>query len=123
MKLLLDEHYSTEIARQLRDRFGHDVVAVKERPDLVGMTGDSLFDRCLAEDRAILTENVPDFILLHDRCLRSGRKHNGLIFTSPRRFPRSRAGVGVTVRALHEFLANVKDDRLLVNTVVWLEEI
>ncbi len=33
MRLLLDEHCSPEIARQLRT-LGHDVVAVAERPDL-----------------------------------------------------------------------------------------
>ncbi len=123
MRLLLDEHYSTEIARQLRDRFRHDVVAVKERPDLEGLTDDRLLERSIAENRALVTENVLDFMLLHHEYLRSGRNHNGLIFASARRFKRSRAGIGALVRALHSFLTQVKDERLVfLNTVVWLED-
>ena len=34
--MLLDEHYSPEIARRLR-AMGHDVVSVKERKDLIGL--------------------------------------------------------------------------------------
>jgi uncharacterized protein with PIN domain len=41
VKLLLDEHYSPAIARQLRI-LGHDVVAVAERADLVSLSDDGL---------------------------------------------------------------------------------
>ena len=36
MKLLLDELYAKQIAEELRKR-EHDVVSVKERPDLEGL--------------------------------------------------------------------------------------
>jgi Domain of unknown function (DUF5615) len=59
----LDEHYSPEIARQLRTR-GQDVMAVAERPDLVGLGDDELLARMAQEQRAIMTNNVKDFMPL-----------------------------------------------------------
>jgi hypothetical protein len=53
VKLLLDEHYSPAIARQLGTR-GHDVVAVAERADLVSLSDDDL-RRMAQERRAIMT--------------------------------------------------------------------
>ena len=42
VKLLLDEHFSPDIARQLRAK-GHDAIAVKEHPELPGE--EDLIDR------------------------------------------------------------------------------
>jgi hypothetical protein len=58
--LLLDEHYSEVIAEQLRHR-GHDVVAVTEYWDVVGLADVELFLLMAAERRAIVTENWSDF--------------------------------------------------------------
>ena len=60
MRLLLDGHCSPTIAEKLR-ALGHDVVSVKERPDLVGKDDHSLFLVIVTEQRAILTEHWPDF--------------------------------------------------------------
>ena len=60
MKLLLDEHYTQQLAEQLRDQ-GHDVVSVTERTDLQGLLDEALFPLLPAEQRAILTENWGDY--------------------------------------------------------------
>lgn len=105
MKLLLDEHFSPEIARQLRTR-GHDAVAARERPDLRGLTDRDLLAFAGGERRTIVTENVADFAELHRELVVRGKPHSGLNFTSPRRFPRTRRAIGKLVRALHELLTD-----------------
>ena len=45
MRLLLDEHYSREIAERLRER-GHDVIAVKEDAALEGLDDEPLLTPC-----------------------------------------------------------------------------
>jgi predicted nuclease of predicted toxin-antitoxin system len=81
VRLLLDEHYSPEIARQLRIR-GHDVVAVAERADLVGLGDDELLQRMAQERRAIMTNNVKDFLPLASRATVAADHHCGLLFTA-----------------------------------------
>jgi hypothetical protein len=74
VKLLLDEHYSPAIARQLRTR-GHDVMAVAERPDLVGLGDDELLARMAQEQRAIMTDDVKDFLPLAGRATVAAEHH------------------------------------------------
>ena len=105
MRLLLDEHFSPEIARQLRAR-GHDVVAAAELSDLSGLTDADLLAWAAIESRALVTENLGDFAELHRRSVLRGRPHAGLIFTSPRRFPRTRRAIGRLVKALGELPAS-----------------
>lgn len=99
MRLLLDEHFSPRIARELRAR-GHDVVAVAERPDLVGRSDARLLEVIAGEGRAILSEDVADFATLARARLRDGAHHAGLVFTSARRFPRDEDGIGSIVRSV-----------------------
>ena len=117
MRLLLDEHFSPEIARQLRAR-GHDVVAVRERVELHGLGDRQLLAAAQSEDRAIVTENVADFIELHRASLLTGETHAGIVFTSPKRFPRTRRAIGRLVRSLDGLLAGTS---ALDGEVVWLE--
>jgi predicted nuclease of predicted toxin-antitoxin system len=105
LRLLLDEHFSPAIARQLRSR-GRDVVAARERVELHGLDDRELLARATAERRAIVTENVADFAELHRQSVVRGDPHAGLIFTSPRRFPRSRRAIGRLVRALDRLVAD-----------------
>lgn len=103
MKLLLDEHYSPRIAAELRER-GHDVQSVKERDDLRGATDRQLWERAAAEGRAIVTENVADFMTLAREASAAGDSFAGLVFTSSRSLPRSRATIGVYVELLDELV-------------------
>jgi hypothetical protein len=120
LKLLLDEHFSRLIAVQLRAD-GHDAICASERPELVGMSDADLFQAAHAEDRALVTENVGDFVLLARRATAAGIDHAGLVFTSYRTFSRSRAGIGPLVAALAALLNAHPDDRALWDRIVWLD--
>ena len=106
MRLLLDEMYSAVVAEQLRVR-GHDVVSVHD-PDhrrLEGVPDEEVFAAALAEERALVTENVPDFRRLEDDALTRGEAHAVLVFTSNRQFPRGEpATIGRLVEALDALL-------------------
>ncbi len=115
MKLLLDEHFSPEIARQLRTR-GHDVVAARARVDLHGITDRDLLAFAGGERRTIVTENVADFAELHREWVLRGKPHSGLVFTSPRRFPRTRRAIGKLVQALDDLLTDGPHD---LNDQTW----
>lgn len=117
LRLLLDEHFSPEIARQLRSR-GHDVIAARERADLRGLADRQLLGFATDASRAIVTENVADFVELHRESTLRGVPHAGIIFTSPRRFPRTRRGIGRIVRAADALLANGPAD--LAGQTWWL---
>jgi NADPH-dependent 2,4-dienoyl-CoA reductase/sulfur reductase-like enzyme len=119
VKLLLDEHYSPEIARQLRTR-GHDVVAVAERDELVGLGDDELLRRMAQERRALMTNNVKDFIPLASRAALEADDHYGLLFTSDRSMPRRGDAIGRFVEALDGFLQRHEDEGSYRNQIQWL---
>lgn len=119
MRLLLDEHLSPEIARQLRSR-GHDVEAVVERTELVSLPDHELSARMAAEQRAILTNDIPDYVKLFGEALRRGEEHYGLLLVDERRMPRSRNTIGLYVRVLDELLEGNSAEDALRNQIRWL---
>lgn len=114
MRLLLDEMISATVAEQLRAR-GHDVLAVQD-PDLRHLRGIDdcvLLDQAAAEHRAVVTDNVPDFVRCHQRRVDRGHTHHGLLLFANDTFPRYRhdAFVGQLLAALEEqLLAHPGDD-------------
>jgi predicted nuclease of predicted toxin-antitoxin system len=108
VRLLLDEHFSAEIARRLRDR-GHDVVAATERPGLAGLADRLHFASAPAERRAIVTRDVGDFRPLLTEAMRHGVETYGLVCV-PRRYRSTRATIGRIVSALKELLTTHPDD-------------
>jgi len=106
VKLLLDEMYPPAVAEQLRTR-DHDVVSVHD-PEyhyLEGAPDDEIFAAALAHQRALVTENVPDFRRLESDALARGEKHTTLVFTTNRQFPRGEPGtLGRLVEALDALL-------------------
>jgi len=62
MRLLLDEMYPATIAEQLRAR-GHDVASVHDLAyrRLEGAPDDEIWATAIADDRALVSENVQDF--------------------------------------------------------------
>lgn len=120
MRLLLDEHYSPRIAEQLRAR-GHDVTAVAGHAALAGLADWRLIAAAHQEGRALLTENVGDFLPIATELARSGTPHAGIILANPRRFRRSSDGIGRLVEALDGLLAAHSQDDALTDRVAWLD--
>lgn len=120
MKLLLDEHYSPRIAAELRRR-GHDVVAVRERTELRGLSDHVLFALMAAERRAILTEDAADFLPILRAATVRGTDHYGVVLTFPRQFPRTIRAIGRLVTALDAFLTARPADDALRGQSWWLE--
>lgn len=121
MKLLLDEHYAKQIAEELRTR-GHDVVSVKERPELEGLRDVQLFALLPAEQRAILTENWADYDRLLRRAVDEGATHYGVLFSSRRQLPRSRETIGLYVRVLDDFLTRHPAVDAICGSSRWLPD-
>ncbi len=120
MRLLHDEHFSPLVARRLRNQLGHDVLAVTERPELLGLSDEALFEVARAERRALVTENAADFMTLVRTASASSSPHAGLIVTSHRAFPRSKDAIGSLVAALDTLLTAHRSDDALVDRVAWL---
>lgn len=122
MRLLLDEHFSPEIARRLRER-GHDVIAVKERAHLIARLDRVHFSSAPDERRAIVTQDLADFRPLLAEAMRAGTRSYGLVCV-PARFPLSRNMIDRVVRALDELLTRHPGDDDLINRggEFWLED-
>jgi hypothetical protein len=77
-RLLADEHIDLRVVRALR-LLGHDVVHahqhLKSDARDTGPEDDVLLELALADQRALVTDNVKDFRLLHG----GGRWHAGII--------------------------------------------
>lgn len=105
MRLLLDEHLSPAIADQLRAR-GHDVVTVVEA-GLAGITDERVLAWAVREQRAVVTNNIRDFRLLHADSLRTGSPHYGIVLLTTGKYSLRRDTPSPLVAAL---------DRLLVRS-------
>jgi hypothetical protein len=119
LRLLLDEHYSPKIAKALRER-RYDVVSTNERDDLRGLGDRDLWARASDERRALVTENVADFMPLVRETAAAGERHFGVVFTSPRSLPRGRASIGLYAETLDRFLAERPAEAALADQVHWL---
>ncbi|MGH2831380.1 MAG: DUF5615 family PIN-like protein [Solirubrobacteraceae bacterium] len=104
MKLVLDEMYSQAIAEQLRAR-GHDVHAVVERTELRALADPDIFALAQAERRAVVTENIRDFIIIANSYDQRGQAHHGLVLVVPSSYPREDPRlIGRMVTALEKLL-------------------
>ena len=113
MKLLLNEMWSFEIARQLR-RKGIDVVAATELPRRYrGVPDDVVFERAQEDGRAIVTDNVEDYSRLVAGAAGRGERHHGVVFALRPAFDRARPRVvGEMVRALAALASSEAADPL-----------
>jgi hypothetical protein len=104
--------YTRDIAVGLRER-GHDVASASERDDLRSSADTALFEAMQAEARVIVTNTVRDFAPLAQQALQSGSTFYGIVFTSDKSLPRTKANVGTFVYLLDALMAaHVAEDRL-----------
>ena len=99
MKLLLDEMYPPRLADQLVAR-GHDVIAAITQPQLTNIPDEDVLAAGHACGRAVVTENVGDFVPIARTWARIGRPHSGLVLVARSSFPRDRANFAATLGAL-----------------------
>ncbi len=117
MRLLLDEMISPRTARELREA-GYDVQAVKrDRPELSGKSDRELVLRMATERRAIVTNDVEDFEIIHEQLLAAGEEHHGMIFTDDATMPRNKGAIPQWVQTLAGLLAAHTDEDWLRNQI------
>ena len=75
MKLLLDEMFPSDAARQLQERFGHDAVHVDDL-GLRGADDEQVAEEARSEGRAVVTDNVADYAAERDLVLVCVLKRN-----------------------------------------------
>jgi Domain of unknown function (DUF5615) len=121
LKLCLDEHYSIRIAEELRGR-DHDVVAVKERRELIASSDLELWAAMQIERRALLTENVADFMPLIQQAAAAGEDHWGIVFSSSRSMPRGAGTIGLFVECLDDLMRRNPAEDDLRNRIHWLAQ-
>lgn len=115
LKLLLDEMISWRIAAELRGR-GFDVVAVKrDRPELEQRQDPTVLQAAASERRAVVTNNVRDYQVAHERAQARGETHFGVIYTYDDTLPRSKAAIPLWVSTLQAFLEEHPAEYALVN--------
>jgi predicted nuclease of predicted toxin-antitoxin system len=79
LRVLLDEHISPDVAHRLA-ALGFDVVCARDR----GLANKRIKDWelmawCVEHQRAVCTQNGPDFEREHRRCLARGEHHYGVL--------------------------------------------
>jgi predicted nuclease of predicted toxin-antitoxin system len=119
LRLLLDEQQDPAIAQSLRKE-GLDVIAVAERLELREISDADVLAAAIADRRAVVTEDVRDFTILHRRFLEQGQTHYGILLTSRTRFPRHRAGRRALLAALRSVLGAHESEDALRDQLIWL---
>ncbi|MGI9185979.1 MAG: DUF5615 family PIN-like protein [Gaiellales bacterium] len=119
MIIALDEMFSPEIARQLRDR-GHDAISVHERADLRGAPDGAIFSAMQREQRVIVTNNHGHFATLLSAAIADDEPCHGALFTADRSLPRSKSGIPLLVATLDAYLAEHAGTLVVPGTVAWL---
>lgn len=111
--------YSPTIAETLRAR-GFDAFSVGERADLRAAPDEVIFETAQSERRVIATNNVRDFAPLAEAALQTNSPWCGLILTSDRSLPRSKANIAVLVDLLATLLKAHADTDELPSRIAWL---
>ena len=77
IKLLIDEDVHAVLANAMRKR-GYDAVNIQEL-NKKGLSDGELIIEAIKSERTILTFNVKDFVILHNKTVTEKRSHFGII--------------------------------------------
>ena len=97
--LLLDEMLGGRLAEALR-RHDMDVRALVETADQRGLPDEEVLAMAAAEQRVVLTANVPDFLRLDREWRREGRSHAGILLVPSYSFPQDGSLTGALTGAV-----------------------
>jgi hypothetical protein len=101
MRLLFDEHVSSrKIGRCLRDA-GHDVRAIAEESELVGLDDPDVLALAARDERILVTFNHRDFAPLLREWAEAGGHHQGCILV----FGIDHGEIGLILRGLTRLLS------------------
>lgn len=89
-------------------------MTTSQEMELLSESDDKQLELAASQQRAIVTFNVRDFSLLHEKYLSAGREHWGIIFSTPE-------PIGVLIRRLLRLLHSVYAEELK-NQIRWLNE-
>jgi hypothetical protein len=106
--------YPPALARAL-GAIGIDAVTIIE----LGMAGTpdaDVFAHAVAENRAMLTENVADFVAIAAQHSTTGARHPGLLIALSNRFSRRPSGHSTIVSAIQVLTAQELTDRIIYLT-------
>lgn len=101
MRLLLDEMYPADLARALREG-GVDTADVDEHAPLKGLADAELLALAARQGRAVVSENVSDFMRLYGEWAATGWQHAGVVIALSSRFSRGPVGRRALADALAE---------------------
>lgn len=111
--------YPASLARALREA-GVDAVAVDEHDPLKGLSDEELLTGASRDRRAIVTENVSDFMRLVGQWADADQDHSGVVIALSTRFSRTPAGHGELVEGLVELCADRPEEDALRDGVHFL---
>ena len=118
MRLLLDEHLSPAIAEQLNRR-GHDVVTAADA-GLAGLDDAQVLSVAARDQRAVVTNNIRDFRLLHAAYLTMSTIHYGIVLVPTSKYSLARDELGPLITALDNLLAQFPTEAALRDTEYFL---
>ncbi len=114
--LLLDEMIAPMLAARLCAE-GFDVVAVAGHGTLAAASDEEVMRWAAAQGRRLVTENVKDFHPLVQSASEGDEPAALVLFTSSRRFPRTRRNPGPLLDALRHWLSQPADH---TGPIAWL---
>lgn len=120
MRLLLDEHIAPPVAERLRGR-GHDVIAVREHPALLGAADGELLSVAFEERRAVVTYDLRGFRVLARERVIDETHHFGVVLLDAGSFPQGARYFGRLISALEALLAAMPSEDALIDREWWPE--
>ncbi|MCP4346454.1 MAG: hypothetical protein GY795_13110 [Desulfobacterales bacterium] len=112
LRLYLDEHLSPRIAVELR-KHGFDVITLHDK-EMLSKNDQEQLDASASEQRAIVTCNFSDFVVLNQEYNAKNKEHWGIILSTEE-------PTGVLIKRLLSLLNSLSASELK-NHIRWLNE-